>query len=114
MVPFTATPEDAVSGQLSGKWVVSVDGNPFCYAYLFTSPNGDDLERWWITPLEGGLKDNPKFLNNGRRVSNVTLRKGTRLSEANSYSGRNRCVEQTATMLLPRILAKSSMRRRWR
>lgn len=80
-VPFTPTPEDAVSGQTTGKWIVSVDGNPFCYAYLFTSRTRDDLERWWVTPLEGSLKDNPVFLNNGRRVSNVTLRKGTRLTD---------------------------------
>ena len=33
-----------------------------------------------------------------------------RLSEANSYSGWNRCVKQTATMLFPTILAKSSTR----
>jgi hypothetical protein len=31
----------------------------------------------------------------------------------NSYSGWNRCVKQTATMLLPSIFAKSSTRGRW-
>jgi hypothetical protein len=35
------------------------------------------------------------------------------LSEANSYSGWNRRVKQTATMILPGILAKSSTRGRW-
>ena len=34
------------------------------------------------------------------------------VSEANSYSGWNRCVEQTATMLCPSVLAKSSTRER--
>jgi hypothetical protein len=34
------------------------------------------------------------------------------LSVANSYSGRNRCVKQTATMLRPSVLAKSSKRER--
>jgi hypothetical protein len=34
------------------------------------------------------------------------------VSVANSYSGWNRCVKQTATMLRPRVLAKSSKRER--
>jgi len=34
------------------------------------------------------------------------------LSEANSYSRRNRCVKQTATMRLPSILVKGSKRGR--
>ena len=80
-VPFAPTPENAASVETVGKWIVSVDGSPFCYAYLYTSPNRDDLERWWITPLKGGLKDNPVFLNNDRRVSNVKLRKGKRLTD---------------------------------
>ena len=80
-VPFAPTPENAVRGETVGKWIVSVDGSPFCYAYLYTSPDHDDLDCWWITSLEGGLKDNPVFLDNDRRVSNVTLRKGTRLTD---------------------------------
>ncbi len=36
-----------------------------------------------------------------------------RLTVANSYSDWNRCVKQTATMLLPSILAKSSTGGRW-
>jgi hypothetical protein len=36
------------------------------------------------------------------------------MSEANSYSGWNRRVKQTATMFLPSILVKSSTRGRWR
>jgi hypothetical protein len=32
---------------------------------------------------------------------------------ANSYSGSNRCLKQTATMLLPSIVAKGSTRDRW-
>lgn len=72
-LPFAPTPEGAKSGPTVGKWVVSVNGTPFCIAHLFASPNELDLERWWVIPPDGKISTLCFIGHNRKPIGQATL-----------------------------------------